>query len=71
MTPLTVQEAADDVIRDIYRSLHACGLKKAERGIPVGTLCDACNEEIKWRVQQMLGLIVHGRDAASSEGEKK
>lgn len=65
--PLTVQDAAKAVVTDIYRTWHACGLKKAERGIPAGTLCDACNEEIKWRVEQMLGLIVNGRSSGDSE----
>ena len=52
-----IEKAADAVIRGIYKNWHACGLRKAERGMPVGTLCDMCQEEIRWRVAQMMDLI--------------
>lgn len=67
MKPMTVKDAADEVLRDIYRAWHGCGLKKAERGLPKGTLCDACNEEIKWRVAQMISLVVNGRESHKGE----
>lgn len=51
-----VTKAAEAVITGIYRNWHGCALKKPERGIPAGTLCDQCNEEIKWRVAQLLDL---------------
>ena len=31
----------------VYGLWHQCHLEKAERGIPKGTLCDSCQEEIR------------------------
>lgn len=51
-----VKKAAEAVIKGIYRDWHACGLKKPERGMEAGTLCDDCNAAIRWRVAQLLDL---------------
>jgi hypothetical protein len=51
-----LKKAAVAVLTGVYSSWHGCALKKEERGIPSGTLCDLCSEEIKWRVAQLLDL---------------
>jgi hypothetical protein len=45
MTP-TELKIVEREIESIYRLWHACGLKVAERGIPKGTLCDSCKQDI-------------------------
>lgn len=37
-------------ITGIYATWHACGLRKAERGMPKGRLCDVCLEAIRAHV---------------------
>jgi len=46
---------AEREIANVYRMWHACGLKKAERGIPAGTLCDDCLEAIAAHVKVLKG----------------
>ncbi len=40
-------------ITGIYATWHACGLRKAERGLPKGRLCDACLEVIDMHVKNI------------------
>lgn len=44
-------------IRGIYTMWHACGLPKAEGGLPKGTLCDDCNDMIAAHVKDILADI--------------
>ena len=37
---------ADVILRGVYAEWHACGLRKPERGMPKGTLCDDCSAAI-------------------------
>lgn len=46
----TAREEFERQMIDVYGTWHQCRLRKAERGIKKGTLCDACIEEIKARV---------------------
>ena len=48
-----IKNAEEIVLKDIYGTWHGCRLKKAERGMPIGTICDACKEEIIWRLRQL------------------
>lgn len=39
------------VLKSIYATWHNCGLRKAERGMPKGRLCDDCLEQIRAHVE--------------------
>jgi len=41
-------------LSDIMGMWHQCRLKKAERGIPVGTLCDNCREYVEGAVKDAM-----------------
>lgn len=37
-------------IQEVYATWHACGLRKPERGMPKGRLCDVCLEMVQAHV---------------------
>lgn len=39
-----------------YEGFHGCGLKKPERGLKVGRLCDSCLEMVEEHLKH-LGLV--------------
>ena len=57
MKASTIQAAAHSTLRGIYAVWHGCALRKSERGIPAGTLCDSCNAEIFAGVIDMMDKI--------------
>jgi len=52
-------------ITGIYATWHACGLRKAERGMPKGRLCDACMEMVQAHVEDIKNRC----DALHAAGE--
>lgn len=40
-------------IEGIYRTWHACGLRKPERGMKAGRLCDVCIAMIDHHMQRL------------------
>jgi len=50
-------QAIKEEFRIIYASWHACALDKQqakEQKVPVGTLCDSCNEMIIHHTESLL-----------------
>jgi bacterioferritin-associated ferredoxin len=49
LDPITLK-----TVLNAHAQWHKCRLKKAERGIPAGTPCDACIEQARWETEQLF-----------------
>lgn len=52
MTPYE-QSLVEETIRSVYEEWHLCALRKDERGLPRGMMCDVCNGSIKARMADL------------------
>lgn len=50
-----VERRALTVLKSIYATWHMCGLRRSERGLKKGRLCDVCLEHIEADMRLIFG----------------